>query len=160
MGRVLPLWSRPPGPQISLSIVSVPRFPLSPTNRLFLISCFEPSSWGKVPPLWGKGWRWRGCSHHPTSHAPGCSTSCTTLTLPRSGQCHCQQICKEKRDASEEVWVWFGLSCQTKIAKAMRWRTAGLNYWALLMGELRLFQVCSLVVEDLFWHNLQYTQIT
>lgn len=51
MGRVLPLWSRPPGPQISLSMVSVPRFPLSPTNRLFLISCFEPSSWGKVPPL-------------------------------------------------------------------------------------------------------------
>lgn len=44
MGRVLPLWSRPPGPQISLSMVSVPRFPLSPTNRLFLISCFEPSS--------------------------------------------------------------------------------------------------------------------
>lgn len=81
MGRVLPLWSRPPGPQISLSIVSVPRFPLSPTNRLFLISCFEPSSWGKVPPLEGKGWRWRGCSQ-PVPHA----VAQPVWHLPRQGQ--------------------------------------------------------------------------
>lgn len=51
IGRVLPLWSKPPGPQILLSIISVPTLPLSPTNRLFLISCLEPSSYGKVPPL-------------------------------------------------------------------------------------------------------------
>lgn len=51
MGRVLPLWSKPPGPQILLSIISVPTFPLSPTNKLFFISCLEPSSYGKVPPL-------------------------------------------------------------------------------------------------------------
>lgn len=51
IGRVRPLWSRPPGPHTLLSIVSVPMFPLSPTKRLFFISCFEPSSWGKVPPL-------------------------------------------------------------------------------------------------------------
>jgi len=69
MGRVLPLWSRPPGPQISLSIISVPRFPLSPTNKLFLISCFDPSSWGKVPPLGRKGPEVKGCSHCPC--APG-----------------------------------------------------------------------------------------
>lgn len=69
MGRVLPLWSRPPGPQISLSIISVPRFPLSPTNKLFLISCFDPSSWGKVPPLGRKGPEVKGCSHRP--RAPG-----------------------------------------------------------------------------------------
>lgn len=33
----------------------------------------------------------------PTICAPICGTTCATLTSPRSGQCHCQQTCKEKR---------------------------------------------------------------
>lgn len=92
MGRVLPLWSRPPGPQISLSIVSVPRFPLSPTNKLFLISCFDPSSWGKVPPLGRKGLEVKGCSHHP--RAPGWAPA--VQHLPCQGQPNAV-VCKSAR---------------------------------------------------------------
>lgn len=97
----------------------------------------------------------------PASCAPGCSTTCAALTLPRSGRCRCQQTCKEKRDASEEVWFCSGLSCQTKITKAVRWRTAGFNYWAALMGSSGFSRfVPCLVLEEPFWHILQYMQIT
>lgn len=88
IGSVRPLWSKPPGPQILLSIISVPTLPLSPTNRLFFISCLEPSSYGKVPPLQGEdvwGERSRG-SFPRTQHTTG-----DALTWPGSGQCRCQR---------------------------------------------------------------------
>lgn len=87
MGRVLPLWSKPPGPQILLSIISVPTLPLSPTNRLFFISCLEPSSYGKVPPLWGDVWG-EGCRD---GFPQGPRTTMAALTWPGSGRCRCQQ---------------------------------------------------------------------
>lgn len=96
MGRVLPLWSRPPGPQILLSIISVPTLPLSPTNRLFFISCLEPSSYGKVPPLWGDVWGEGGRDGFPQ----GPSTTMAALTWLASGRCHCQQTWGQEQRVS------------------------------------------------------------
>lgn len=87
IGRVLPLWSRPPGPQILLSIISVPTLPLSPTNRLFLISCLEPSSYGKVPPLWGGGvWNEPSAAGFPhrARHEDSCSYLARVRPMPLS----------------------------------------------------------------------------
>lgn len=109
MGRVLPRWSRPPGPQISLSIVSVPRFPLSPTNRLFLISCLEPSSWGKVPPLRRKSWRWKGCSHPAPTLCPHrlCHTYLAKVRpMPLSANLQRQERCFRRSLGS----LWFIMS--------------------------------------------------
>lgn len=86
IGSVRPLWSKPPGPQILLSIISVPTLPLSPTNKLFFISCLEPSSYGKVPPLQGEdvwGEMSRG-SFPRTPHNGGCSYLARVRPMPLS----------------------------------------------------------------------------
>lgn len=86
IGSVRPLWSKPPGPQILLSVISVPTLPLSPTNRLFFISCLEPSSYGKVPPLQGEdvwGEASRGSSPR-TQHNGGGSYLARVRPMPLS----------------------------------------------------------------------------
>ncbi len=50
-GRVLPVRSEPPRPQVRLSGRGMPWLSLSPTNNEFFTCWCEPSSSGNVPPL-------------------------------------------------------------------------------------------------------------